>query len=65
MISVGDRVTHSDPYHFRGASIGLVEAVNWIEDLTIYWLNDGDNQRHPAHRSYPPSELKKVSETKD
>ena len=63
MISVGDYVTHGDCYHVRGASIGVVEAVNWIGELTINWAEDGDCQRHPAHRSYSASDLKKLDKS--
>ncbi|MUH00371.1 hypothetical protein F7734_52125 [Scytonema sp. UIC 10036] len=64
-IQVGDSVTISVPYHVRNGQSGVVEFFNEIGEAIIYWINDGDNQKHQAHRSYPVSDLTLVKNLSD
>ncbi len=60
-IEVGDPVSHADPYHARSKQEGIVEGINDLTgEFVVFWLLDGDNQRHPAHRSYRASELRRL-----
>ncbi len=60
-IEVGDAVTHVEPYHVRSNQEGIVEGINPLTGgFVVFWLLDGDNQRHRAHRSYPATELRKL-----
>jgi cell division protein ZapA (FtsZ GTPase activity inhibitor) len=58
---IGDRVTHSDVYHFRGNQHGTVEGFNDFGEVIIRWLEDGDNQKAAAHRSHPEKNLRMVA----
>lgn len=54
----GTQVTHTDPYHRRGASTGVIEDVNDLTgEFIVRWLEDGSEQVHPSFRSYSLSQL--------
>jgi predicted P-loop ATPase len=57
-LKVGDPVTHVDQFHYRGEQAGVVESVT-DAGVLVKWLEDGENQRHEAHRTYNASELKR------
>jgi hypothetical protein len=62
-LTVGDRVTHENEYHVRGASIGAIESVNLdnrdeIFGYRVWWEEDGEDQIHPFSRTYDRHELK-------
>jgi hypothetical protein len=55
---VGDIVTHADPYHTRGSSIGAIEAITEQGWYQVWWESDADNQITPAFRTFENHELK-------
>jgi hypothetical protein len=57
-IEVGALVTHSDSYHKRGSSSGVVEAINETGEFVVNWAEDGDNQVSKAQRTYSADELR-------
>ena len=59
-LKVGDRVTHADPYHARSGSLGEVEKIGQLASVLVRWVEDGQNQKHDAHRSYSACDLKKL-----
>ena len=56
-MSIGDIVTHENPFHVRGASTGAIEAITSQGWLQVWWAEDGDKQILPNFRSYYPEEL--------
>jgi hypothetical protein len=62
-LEIGTMVKHSDPYHVRGASIGAIEAITEEQGwYRVWWESDGDNQIHPAARTYENFELTEVKD---
>jgi hypothetical protein len=62
-LEIGSIVTIKNPYHVRGASRGVVEEITagqgWYR---VWWESDGENQIHPAARTYEGYELKLIEE---
>jgi hypothetical protein len=58
LFSIGDIVTHENPFHVRGASTGAIEAITEQGWYRVWWEEDGDEQITPAFRTYEAYELK-------
>jgi hypothetical protein len=57
LFNLGDIVTHENPYHKRGTSIGAIEAITEQGWYLVFWEED-ETQIHPAARTYESFELK-------
>lgn len=58
---VGDRVTHADIWHARGADAGTIVEID-NKELVVWWDSSGDKQIAKAFRSYEPQNLKLIGE---
>jgi hypothetical protein len=56
-LDIGSIVTHSDPYHCRGTSTGVIESILSSGWYQVWWEEDCDNQITPAFRTYEAHEL--------
>ena len=41
IFTIGDCVTHTDPYHCHGADVGTIELVDAFGDCHVRWKSDG------------------------